>query len=309
MQKFVHVEIYLPVKTKKLEKLFHQVSDPTHRRYGKYQKVTVGETGDLLDVLNLPAHFPEAEIRSTYFPDVLSAKLPKEALFFCKKQGIAYQENEQKAFREVTAAFESLKIRSQVGLLPYIPHMSRKLKERVHIECMKFGIEGTTLLAPSDTAWAEFPSVLVVAPPTESQFSAHFKRKTHAPYQQYHVSTYLRDPQVAEITKSRALPMLGRASPDIYEEKLDRLMQFLRRMNRKLAKEGRPLLGFVNPFFYQTAHGFSRNEIENQSALPDSTTFWRAHVGLGKPNYKKLEEELRELPGYRSLFTKLFSRH
>jgi hypothetical protein len=289
------LQVYLVNNGDKILRKFQKVSDPCLNVYGIYSFNAPIEKKEKEMALRSLSAFFEGGVKETLFPDVLSVTAP-EGKSFPKVLPKWIKRVESNPLFNETVQLVKKGESAPIRVLPNLPPLSDALKERLNLECMLWGLEGKTILADAQSVWGEMPAVTVFANSPTALFSKTFKRSLHALYQKHHVNTYLWDPDVKSRLREIEFFSEGRAAPDIYIEDLNVFLQFLEKVNATRIKKDLPLIGFLNPFFYQNAHAFKR-PYTGSPVFPDSFALWSANRGLGIPHYGGLADAFENLGG------------
>ncbi|MCH9617163.1 MAG: hypothetical protein SP1CHLAM9_04710 [Chlamydiia bacterium] len=280
--------VFLPVKHRKMLKLFRKVTDPTSRWYANYAYHSYFDERWEVAARNYFRKFKGAALRKTCFPGVLRLITTEEerARHFVPP---FYSVKEEEDFEKIEQSIIDLDAEKSVYLLEGDYDGSRKLKKRVNLALMNLALGGKTVLASVDSFFGEMPAVTSFNNGKTPKFSDHFKRKKYAPYQDFLVKNYLLDPLIILKLKEIDCNFEGRASPDITLTKTDAFIKMLETMNKKRMEKGEPLLGFLNPILYTNAKIFRRNVSDDRHGFPFSVTLWRPNVGLGEPQQDRFE--------------------
>lgn len=289
-------QVYLNNSEKKITRTFRSVSDPERIGFRRFRdKVELVTPKDVAAFEGYFDRREDAYFTKTRFPDVY--------LLTCEK-GVLDSEDLPKCIREVDTDpnfDEAIKLwnlskdEHGVILLERLPRIREALLRRLNLECKIFGIQGKSLFAPMDSIWVDVPSVTILSNPQHTHFSNIFPRKREAWYQEYFVKTYLYDPTILKELRAMDFCKNGRAAPDITCFNIESFLNLIRMVNKEQEAQGRPPIGFCNPFFYLCAHMFSREEVRVPSEFPDSYTFWLPTVGLGKILPERLLYEVERL--------------
>lgn len=304
----IEFQVYLRNYEIKIAKKFERVTNPQSYQYARYGDFQVIDPKIVEKAVAFFEAMKGVHFSRTIFPDVLLVKAPREILFGELLPKWIVGVEQCPFFDSITKAFAEIVRNRSIEILPRVPKLPQILKNRLHLECMIEGLRGRSLLAPSDSIWAEMPSVTIFALTPTAVFSPFFKRSQTARYQHHYVNTYLWDPDVKRVARGLKFDPEGRASPDIYLENLEVFLHYLRKRNRERLEEGLPTLGFLNQFFYQNAHAFKR-PLTSEPLFPDSVALWSANRGLGIPHYFGLKQAIKQLPGVKlGIFERICSK-
>lgn len=286
-----HLKVYtvfLPVKHRKMLKLFRKVTDPTSRWYANYAYHSYFDERWETAARNYFRKFKGAALRKTCFPGVLRLITTSEerARHFVPP---FYSVKEEEDFEKIEQSIIELDDEQSVYLLDGKYDASRKLKKRVNLALIDLALQGKTVLAPVDSFFGEMPAVTSFNNGKTPKFSNHFKRKKYAHYQDFLVKNYLLDPLIVLKLKEIKCNFEGRACPDITLTKVDEFIMMLKSLNKKRSEKGVALLGFINPILYTNAKIFLRNVSDDRHGFPFSVTLWRPNVGLGEPQKDRFQ--------------------
>lgn len=297
----IDLQLYLPNDEHAILKKFRKISDPLHISYGLYEKCRVTSYISIEKARNFVLSIKGASFATTFFPDVVIAKVPTELFGKVKFPGWVISVESDKHFDEAISVFQRSASENCIGVISSLPRMSETLKKRINLECMCEGLRGRTLLTSIDSVAAEFPAVTVFSGSDKTLFSSVFSRKKYAPFQDSFVNIYLSDSQIRRDLLQVNFAKEGRASPDIFIEDLDSFLLFIQEINRLREKNQLPYMGYLNPTLYQNAYLFSRKS-SGSSLFPTTYAIWSANRGLGKVDLKKLEKVLKGLPNVKKSF-------
>jgi hypothetical protein len=288
MAKLKVYTVFLPVKHRKMLKLFNKVTDPSSRSYANYACYNYFDVRWEVAARNYFSKFKGAALRKTYFPGVLRLITTEEERLR-NTVPIFYSLKEEEDFESIEQSLICLDKESSIYLLDGKYEASRKFKKRVNLALIDLALQGKTVLASSCSFFGELPALTSFTDGKPPNFSDHFKRKKYAKYQDFLVKNYIQDPLIATKLKSLEYPFKGRASPDISLSKPAEFIEKLQAINEKRELERKPALGFLNPILYKNANIFQRNVQKEKHGFPFSVTLWRPNIGLGEPITDRLE--------------------
>ncbi|MCH9812073.1 hypothetical protein K0U07_04865 [bacterium] len=288
MAKLKVYTVFLPVRHRKMLKLFRKITDPSSRWYANYACHFYFDERWEVAARNYFRRFKGAALRKTCFPGVLRLITTEEER---KRHFVPmfYSVKEEGDFEKIEQEFLHLDSEKSVYLLKGEYEASRKLKKRVNLALIQLALQGKSVLAPSDSFFGEMPAVTSFNNGKKPKFSTHFKRKKYAPYQDFLVKNYLLDPLIVVKLREMDQTFDGRASPDITLTDPYEFVETIEAINKNNSKEGKPHLGFINPILYNNAKIFRRNVVEERFGYPYSVTLWRPNVGLGEPQLDRFK--------------------
>ncbi|MCH9621432.1 MAG: hypothetical protein S4CHLAM20_08520 [Chlamydiia bacterium] len=280
--------VFLPVKQRKMLKLFQKITDPTSRIYSQFACHNYFDERWEESARNYFKKFKGAALRKTCFPGVLrliTTKQERDRHFVPP----FYRVKEEKDFDQIEQAVAALNSSESVHVLEGDFEASRKLKKRVNLALMDLAIQGETILSPVDSFFGEMPALTSFNSGYPPRFSEHFKRKKYARYQDFLVKNYLLDPLIVAKLKQLDHYYDGRAYPDITLNEPEVFLETLKAVNKKRLEQKKPYIGFLNPVLYSNARIFRRNVNEERYGFPFSVTLWRPNIGLGEPQLDRFE--------------------
>jgi len=280
--------VFLPVKQRKVLKLFKKVTDPHNRSFANFACHKYFDERWEESARNYFRKFKGAALKKTCFPGVLRLITTKEER---KRHFVPpfYRIKEEEDFDQIEREVDSMDLSKSVHLLKGKFSASRKFKKRVNLKLMDLALQGHTVLAPIDSFFGEMPALTSFNNGNPPMFSKHFKRKKYARYQDFLVRNYLLDPLIIAKLKTLDYSFEGRAYPDITLSEPEVFIEKLEEVNQKRANQKKPLLGFLNPILYSNARIFRRNVNEDRFGFPFSVTLWRPNIGLGEPELDRFE--------------------
>jgi hypothetical protein len=280
--------VFLPVKHRRILKLFKKVTDPTSRFYANFACHSCFDSRWEESARSYFRKWKGAALRQTSLPGVLRLVATKEerARHFVPP---FYRVKEEPDFDDIERAVAALDPKESVHLLTGDYNASRKLKKRVNLRLMDLALQGQTVLSPVDSFFGEMPALTSFNSGTAPRFSKDFKRKKYARYQDFLVKNYLLDPLIVAKLKALDYSFDGRATPDITLTDPEGFLEVIKAINLKRLSEKKPFLGFLNPILYSNARIFRRNINEERHGFPFSVTLWRPNIGLGEPQVDRFE--------------------
>lgn len=281
--------VFMPVKHRKILKLFRKVTDPTSRQYANFACHSYFDERWEASARTYFKKFKGAALRRTIFPGVLRLVTTKEERLRHFVPPF-YRLKEEDDFDEIEQTITNLRYEDHVHLLEGSFSASRKFKKRVNLALMDLALQGHTCLAPVNSFFGELPAVTSFNNGSSPQFSSHFKRKKYARYQDFLVRNYLLDPLIVAKLKKLDYSFDGRAAPDITLSDQEVFIETLKKSNKRREEEKKPFIGFLNPILYNNARIFRRNINEERYGFPFSVTLWRPNIGLGEPEIDRLEK-------------------
>lgn len=280
--------VFLPVKQRKMLKLFRKVTDPTTRSYASYASHSYFDARWEVAARNYFRKFKGAALRKTYFPGVLRLITTKEE----RGRHLVppfYRIKEEEDFESIEQTFSSLNVNDSIHLLEGRYTASRKFKKRINLALMDLAMQGKTVLSSIDSFFGEMPAITSFNNGNPPNFSDHFKRKKYARYQDFLVKNYLFDPLIVVKLKTLEYNFDGRAYPDITLSNPSDFINDLKGINVQRENNNQPHIGFLNPVLYTNAKIFRRNIQEERHGFPFSVTLWRPNVGLGEPQIDRFK--------------------
>jgi len=284
-----HLKVYtvfLPVKHRKMLKLFNKVTNPDSRSFAKYGKHDYFDKRWEEAARNFFKKFRGAALRKTLFPGVLRLITTEEerGRYFVPP---FYRIKEEEDFEKIEQSLMMIDQNETVHILEGEYTASRKFKKRVNLVLIDLALRGHTILAPAHSFFGEMPAITSYNTGAPPKFSDHFKRKKYANYQDFLVKNYLFDPLIVGKLKEMKQNFDGRALPDITLLNPKEFVETVKNVNQKRVNKGLPTLGFMNPVLYTNAKIFKRNVQEERHGFPFSVTLWRPNVGLGEPQNER----------------------